>query len=308
MDEGGQSSSQQRDAAAKEAADWFARWQAGTIDEQAFERWRAADPAHALAYARVLATWEKLGKAEEAEGAPLLTRRRVMRGSVAGAVVAAAGSGFFASRAYAWESATTGIGETRKLRLPDGSMVALNTDTEFHWRFSAAKRELWLERGEVALDLKPGSAARLATARASAALSDGRFNARLERDALDLLVLRGGASPEAAGGLQMRAEVYQRLRFGGAAAAVEPVSSAAVETALAWQSGDIVFVDTPLSQAAAEYNRYLLRKIVIEDGAVAEIRVGGRFVSSDPADFLQAISTSLGVRVRTTPDGYHLSK
>lgn len=312
MDEGAQSSGQQRDAIAKDAAHWFASWQAGTIDEQAFERWRASDPAHALAYARVLATWEALGKAEDTDAvAPVLTRRRVVRGAAAGAALAAAGTGLLASRAYAWESASTGVGETRKLRLPDGSMAALNTDTRFHWRFSADRRELWLERGEVALELRPGAAARLATDRASAALTGGRFNARLQRDALDLIVLRGGAFSESGGGEPVRparANAYQRLLFSGAAPAVEPVSGPAVEAALTWQSGDIVFDDTPLSQAAAEYNRYLLRKIVIEDKAVGEIRVGGRFVSSDPTDFLQAISTSLGVRVRSTDSGHHLSE
>lgn len=308
MNEGGRPSNQQ-DAVAREAADWFASWQAGTIDEQAFERWRAADPAHALAYARVHATWEALGKADgEAGAAPVLTRRRVMGGGVAGAALFAAGTGLFASRAYAWESAATGVGETRKLRLPDDSMVALNTDTKFYWRFSSARRELWLERGEVALDLRPGAAARLTTDRHNAALSEGRFNARLRRDALDLIVLRGGASSDGAAAAPARAGAYQRLAFTGATAAVEPVSSAAAEAALAWQSGDIVFVDTPLSEAVAEYNRYLLRKIAIEDGAVGDVRVGGRFTSSDPTDFLQAVSTSLGVRVRATDSGYHLGE
>lgn len=311
MSEGGLSSSQQRDAVAKDAARWFASWQAGTIDEQAFERWRDSDPAHALAYARVLATWAALGKAEDmGEATPVLTRRRVVGGGVAGAALVAAGTGLFASRAYAWERASTGVGETRKLRLPDGSMAALNTDTKFQWRFSADRRELWLERGEVALELQPGANARLGTEHASAALTGGRFNARLQRDALDLIVLRGGASSESAGGeaAPARANAYQRLTFGGGAPVVAPISGTVVEAALAWQSGDIVFVDTPLSEAAAEYNRYLLRKIVIEDDAVGEIRVGGRFVSSDPTDFLQAISTSLGVRVRSTDTGYHLSE
>lgn len=309
MDEGGRSSSERRDAIAREAAGWFASWQAGTIDDQAFERWRASDPAHALAYARVVAVWEAMGRNEGAVETTV-TRRRLMGAGVAGAALLAAGSGFFASRAHAWESASTGIGETRKLRLPDNSMAALNTDTSLYWRFSAARRELWLERGEVALDLRPGADARFSTRYDDAALTGGRFNARLRHDALDLIVFRGGACPVQAGrgstGLQ--AKPQHRLLFAGGVPVVEPVPSIAAEAALAWQSGDIVFFDTPLSEAIAEYNRYLLRKIVVDDRSVGAIRVGGRFVSSDPADFLKAISTSLGVRVQETAAGYHLGK
>lgn len=309
MDEGERSSSERRDAIAREAAGWFASWQTGTIDEQAFERWRASDPAHALAYARVTAVWEATARGEGATETTFVTRRRWM-GAGAGAALLVAGSGLFASRAYAWESASTGIGETRKLRLPDNSMAALNTDTALYWRFSTAKRELWLERGEVALDLRPGADARFSTRHDDAALTGGRFNARLRDDALDLIVFRGGAVPVHSGrgvaGLQARPQ--HRLSFAGGAPVVESVPSNAAEAALAWQSGDIVFFDTSLSEAAAEYNRYLVRKIVIDDDTIGAVRVGGRFISSDPADFLKAISTGLGVRVRETDTGYHLSK
>ncbi|MCW4463536.1 FecR domain-containing protein [Sphingomonas sp. BT-65] len=310
MDEGGRSSSERRDAIAREAAGWFASWQAGTIDEQAFERWRAFDPAHALAYARVMAVWEAMGRNEGAAETTSVTRRRLVGASVAGAALLAAGSGLFASRAYAWESASTGVGETRKLRLPDNSMIALNTDTALYWRFSTTKRELWLERGEVALDLEPGPDARLRTRHDGAALTGGRFNARLQDDALDLIVFRGGAFPadSALNPAALQAKPHHRLSFAGGVPVIKPVSSNAAEAVLAWQSGDIVFFDTPLSEAIAEYNRYLLRKIVIDDRSVGAVRVGGRFVSSDPADFLKAISTSLGVRVQETATGYHLDK
>ena len=36
-----------------EAADWLAAIECGTADRQAFEQWRSADPAHALAFIRV---------------------------------------------------------------------------------------------------------------------------------------------------------------------------------------------------------------------------------------------------------------
>jgi transmembrane sensor len=305
-EERGGAATSQRDAQLKDAADWFAQWQSGAVDPVAFARWRDADPAHALAFARVTALWERTESAPdqqtEAE-APRMRRRRLIQGSAAAAVMAAGGSFFFASQAYAWSRASTGVGETRKLRLPDNSMVALNTDSAIAWRFSGTRRELRLERGEVALDLRPGAEASLHGAKLQAELSEGRFNARLRERGLELLVLRGRAEMN---GATVRA--YHRLLSGGRDPRVEATSRDAVDAALAWQSGEIVFLDTPLAQAAAEYNRYLLRKIVIDDPSVGAIRVGGRFLSSDPADFLRAVSASLHVRVRATSAYYHLGR
>lgn len=296
----------QRDADMRAAAAWFAALQAGSADQAAFERWRE-EPAHALAFARVMASWE--GATEQA-GAPELpahiTRRRLVRGGMAGAVLVAAGSGLLATRAYAWDSASTGVGETRRLRLPDGSMAMLNTDTRLQWRFSASQRELWLDRGEVALDLQPGAAAQFATHDSAATLDPGRFNARLRGKALELIVLRGAARSAHKGG--RAATAYQQLSFATGLPSATPVSGEAVEAVLAWQSGDVVFVDTPLAEAVAEYNRYLPRPIVIDDPQLATVRIGGRFVSSDPADFLRAVSAGLGVRVRTAADAVHLEK
>lgn len=300
----------QRERDAEEAAAWFAQWQTGTVDTEAFERWRA-DPARALAFARVTSAWEAISENNEAvDDQTGMTRRGWLRTGIAGAVVVSAGTGLFASRAYAWESASTEVGETRKLRLSDGSMVALNTDTSISWRFSKASRELWLERGEVAIELQSGPEAQLRTGASRALLGSGRFNARLRAEALNLTVLRGRATATAGGSStssHLQAKPYQRIAFSSTGVTLRSESSDTVEAALAWQSGDVVFLDTPLSEAVAEYNRYLLRKIVIEDPSIGAIRVGGRFVSSDPADFLDAISSSLGVKTRTTATGYHLT-
>jgi transmembrane sensor len=293
----------QRDADMRAAAGWFAALQAGSADRAAFEEWRA-EPAHALAFARVTATWEDATERPDGLELPAhITRRRLVRGGMASALLVTAGSTFLATRAYAWESAVTDVGETRRLRLPDGSMVMLNTDTRLQWRFSAKRRELWLDRGEVALDLQPGAAAQFATKDGAATLDPGRFNARLRGAALELIVLRGAARKGA-----QAAKAYQQLSFVAATSSTRPVSGEAVEAVLAWQSGDVVFVDAPLADAVAEYNRYLQRPIVIDDAALATVRIGGRFVSSDPADFLRAVSTGLGVRVRTAADAVHLEK
>jgi len=293
------------DEIAAQAARWVAQYDLGIIDAAAFEAWRDRDVRHAIAFNRALSSFEAF--AEKAEEAPAPTaqpsRRTFLRTATGGAAAAMLVAGGLTTRAYAWNTASTHIGENRKIRLPDGSMAALNTDSCLAWRFSERERSLWVERGEVAIDLCPGIPALLRGSGRVVSLSTGRFNARLRDGTLDLLVLRGhalaGSEPVAA---------YHSLLLSSARPAIRAVSPARVETAIAWQHGEILFDDATLGTAVEEYNRFLTRKIVIADPDLATIPVGGRFTSSDPTAFLQAVATGLGVHVSTTDTAYLLTR
>src|SRR5262249_17435005 len=51
---------------------------------------------------------------------------------------------------------------------------------------------------------------------------------------------------------------------------------------LAWTEGRLVFQGETLRQAAAEFNRYNRRKIVIDDQSIADLRIGGAFSPTEP--------------------------
>ena len=70
-----------------------------------------------------------------------------------------------------------------------------------------------------------------------------------------------------------------------------------VQNAQAWRRGEIVFEGQALSVAVEEYNRYLTRKLVVEDARAANLRLGGRFLTGDPDSFLQALRTTFGLRI-----------
>jgi transmembrane sensor len=161
---------------------------------------------------------------------------------------------------------------------------------------------LWVEQGEVAIDLVPGPVASLHGEDRLAQLSAGRFNVRLRGDTLDLMVLRGSAQARA-----VSAQGGHSLLLSRQDAVVRSVSTLQMSTAIAWQQGEILFQDATLGTAVEEYNRYLARKIVIVDPDLAAIPVGGRFTSSDPSAFLRAVSMGLGVRVSTSDGGYFLT-
>jgi transmembrane sensor len=70
------------------------------------------------------------------------------------------------------------------------------------------------------------------------------------------------------------------------------------ERAIGWRRGEIVLSGEPLDAVLSEYNRYLTHKIVIGDPQLRSIRMGGRFTSNDPAEFLSALHASFGIVAR----------
>jgi transmembrane sensor len=88
----------------------------------------------------------------------------------------------------------------------------------------------------------------------------------------------------------------ERLRFDGKSA--EKKDSPAIERVTAWQRGQLIFADTSLSEAAAEFNRYGTRKLSIDGPHLGRLRVGGVFKISDPSSFAQAMASTYHLRIR----------
>lgn len=296
-----------RAEATKQAAVWLARHEAGTIDEADFEVWRSADPAHAVAFVRALAAWNAAGTPLEHAEPSLFTRRKALFSAAAFGMAGLATAGGFATQAYAWESASSKIGETRRIILPDGSRAMLNTDSVLQWRFSRDERSLWIERGEVALELERGIPAQVNGLGRVATLTSGRFNVRLEIGSMDVTVLRGRAiagprEPGSSADRGITATSTEGLLLSAALPSVRAASTEQLAAAVAWQQGEILFDNEPLQSAVREYNRYLDHKIVIADPVITDTLVGGRFTTRDPEAFLFALDRGLGIRV-TPRDG-----
>jgi len=295
------------DRIATEAADWWSRLELGTAELDAFNRWRESDPAHAIAFARVQATWESLqhhGTDVEAQSVDRGSRRRFLRNAIAAGAVGLVGAAglLYTSRAMAWSRASTAVGEFRRVRLPDSSLLELNTDTSVSWRFNEHVRDLRIEQGEIAMEFATGAPITLAAAIATLSLSPGSFNARLVDGRVGLTVLQGRATASVLrDGVSRTAVVEggQTAEWGAGQARIQPTTAAARERLTAWRNGNVVFDDETLAAAVAEYNRYLSRKIVVADPVLATMRVGGRFATSDPTAFLHAVSVALNAEIRS---------
>jgi transmembrane sensor len=146
------------------AAEWFTLRDAGPSREQeaAFQRWLAADPKHAAAYAQLDAAWASFGKPLRAGQADELLqelaarsqRRRQTRTKFAVAALAmvmVAGSLWRFSQQDelpARPETTATLLVPRQQTLSDGSVVTLNKGAEISVAFSADRRRVFLKQGE----------------------------------------------------------------------------------------------------------------------------------------------------------------
>lgn len=293
-----------------QAAAWFARLRADDASEADRRQWRAwlaEDPRHRDSYARLEQLWSSLGS--HAPTAEIAARLRAIprapknarpRGHIVRRVFAlAAVLAIAAIGALQWwpdggtpavqEHYMTGVGEHRRVLLPDGSRVTLDTDTRLRVGYSGRERRLELERGrayfEVAREVRPFS---VDTGHGLVRALGTAFEIYRRDDAVDVALLEGKVLLVADDDtrMQMSAGQMTRLAHSTRAMTVASLQDSAVP---AWLTGRLVFEDAPLQDVASEFNRYSGRKIVLADPALQGIRVTGVFRSDRMQAFISAL-------------------
>jgi transmembrane sensor len=262
---------------------------------QAFDRWLNAQPAHAAAWQRVQSlkndfaqipprlALDALTTAEARRRAGGLSRRQAVRLlSLAGVAVAA---GWVASDQAPWQRLladySTATGEQRTVRLDDGTVIVLNTDSAISTALEAGRRLVVLRRGEILVTTgadagsprkRPfwvhtpfGTAQALGT-RFVVRLAPGRARVSVQEDAVEIHPLRPAAGSRP---VIVRAGESWWLAPDGVAAAqplgFEPDG---------WADGVIAGQNIRLADLLDELSRYRPGRIVCDE-RVAELRVSG---------------------------------
>lgn len=317
----------------EEAARWLLRredpdW--STADAVALAAWLDCTMAHRAAFWRLEQGWAAADRvaalglsAPPARASRLGWRRgigsiarmpRGFRGSIAASLlVFLLAGGIWWSRIIsspAPEAVTlayrTPVGGQRLLKLDDGSRVEMNTATTLRASAGSDTREVWLDDGEAYFDIvhrRDRDFVVHAGPRTITVLGT-RFIVRRAGDKVTVAVLSGrvrvqDAVPEA--GARMRSAVVTT----GDIAVSQPRATlittdtpVRVDAIAAWRNGMIVFDNTTLSDATAEFNRYSKRPIHVADPALAELRIGGSFRTRDGAAFVELMRRAYHVRVR----------
>ena len=265
-------------------------------------------------------------------------RRRVFTGAMAASLaVAATVAVMFFSRqpsTVARDRAMPSVlVKPERLTLADGSVVELNTVAEIAVDFSAELRSVRLVRGEAHFSVtKDPSRPCVVSAGAVTVRAVGtEFAVQFSPAGVGVLVTEGRvavvrtAAPHA--GLPTTADLLPpstaeaavtyldagtRLTVPAAASApLEPVrlTSSETQAALAWRGMRVEFVDTPLTEAVALFNRQNRVQLALGAAELGTIRISGFFWADDPEGFSRLVEASAGLRAdRSAPDRITFSR
>jgi transmembrane sensor len=197
------------------------------------------------------------------------------------------------------------MGKLDSVRLPDGSRATLSSDTRIDIALSRQERRIDLQGGEAFFEAAkdPERPFVIAAGDRRAVAVGTRFSVRRSDTDLRVVVTEG----------VVRLEVPSTRRGGAATVRLLPAGAVAVvdrdgvtahqgslasaERALEWRGGFLRFEDTPLVEAAEEFNRFHARKLVMGDAEVAALRIGGNFRWSNLDGFVRLLESGFAVRV-----------
>lgn len=314
----------------EDAADWHACLREPEPDaglaaarKANFDRWLAADPRHARAYARMERLWGKLEApvAEVVRSDPSVEARNGQRrpwfaGLVPGPAWAAASLAILLLvGAFQVDDVVTGlrsdhataVGQRAPLQLDDGSRVTLNTDSAIAVEMSPERRQVDLLRGEAWFDVATDAARPfvVATGAGRIRVTGTSFGVRLKGDAAIVALTEGevelrtvDGTGDTAPALVLTAGHQARLSPDGVLGPTALNRTAAT----AWLRGQIAFFDTPLPDVVAELNRYRAGRIVILGGSLDGLTVSGVFAADNPDAGIDAIASTLPVQVTRLTD------
>ncbi|MET0266656.1 MAG: FecR domain-containing protein [Duganella sp.] len=303
----------------QQAAQWYALLQseaASDEDRLKWQRWIAADPLHAATWAQVEEISGQFRSMPQAPARAALLRsgahgRRVFAAmlvaSVGAAVLWRAGSGQW------WGTSTSSdqvadlaearydaaVGQLRQLRLPDGGLLELDTDSAVDIAYSAEARRIVLRRGRI--HVRTGADPQLPARPLLVETGQGMLRAlgtRFEVTALAgltrLSVTQGAVEITPRHGRAQVLAAGQQAQFDASAiTAPQPVA----EQAPSWTRRIIVADNMRLDdfvQALSPYRRGYLACAP----EVAQLRLVGAYPLDDHEAVFAMLEASLPVRVQ----------
>lgn len=295
------------------AAAWVVRVDRGddSAIDAALADWLDGDRRRRGAFLRAQAIWRRIdhhdtivAEPDEETSSPSsmspssMSRRSLIWGGVAGAAAAAVVLWIGLTRSTTYQ---TTVGEQRRERLADGSVMLLNTDSAGKVEFHVTRRLINLEQGEALFTVaKDKSRPFIVSAGAIRVEAVGTaFAVRKLGTGADVVVTSGRvrAWSERSPGRFVSINAGHRTYLSNASGADDAVvRSDGVDQALAWERGMIAIDGMTVVEAAAEFNRYNNRQVSV-DAQFADRRLLGWFRAKDIDGFAQSAATIVGGRV-----------
>jgi transmembrane sensor len=315
---------------AEAAARWFVRLQdeAATGDDWlAFEAWLAASPEHTAAYERLEQAWVDLDaepprarndvlpflSPSKPRARPPLSRRAWLA-TGAGLAASVAVGVLVADQVTAPAPAQTYVtapGQTREIRLSDGTRMRLNASSRVTVRFEKRARRVEMADAEAAFDVThdPQRPFLIAAGDREIRVVGTEFNVRRRDGALALTVRRGVVEVRPAGRPEAspaRVAAGHRLthREGAPGAALSKVEP---DAAFGWTQRQLIYEAAPLREVATDLSRSLGTPVRVADAATGQRSFTGVLVLDDRDAVLRRLESFASVRAERRADGVVLT-
>ncbi|MBT2246158.1 FecR family protein [Sphingobium sp. BHU LFT2] len=289
-----------------EAAEWIVRLNDGQPSAQthaAFERWRAASPANAVAFGSAQLAWGQMGQLADNPGtlarhsmasAPqsrpvALPRRRwalPITVTACAALTLTIGSAWMGDPiTYLRADHRTGIAQIGSFTLDDGSHVDLAPSSAIAVHFDRRERRIELLVGKAYVRATPKAQAGgrpfvVESGSGTATALGTRYQVELQAGDTVVTVMHHQVAVSGNGDKTLTLSPGQSVRY-DADGHVSSVQTANPDLALAWQNGQLVFDRAPLSEVMATLNRYRAGRVLVMGGKLRSRRVSGVFNSND---------------------------
>ncbi len=287
---------------------WWVRLDSDTVsarERDEFTRWLAADPQHRQAFDAVAALWGELDAIKHRVAKPEIMTAKTPLLHRLWAVPALAMCClmlwlFTPLPIVLRADFHSGYGEIRDIRLSDGSVAHLNSNSALAVHIDDSRRQLTLLQGEVWFEVSPDSTRpfRVHAEHGTVTALGTAFNIRLRDGQAEVSVTEHSVAVEVeqAQGRAQHAVVGegQQLVY-DSKAGLGDIKTIDSRTVTAWQRGKLVFQDRPLAEVIAELNRYHRGYLLISDSSIAQRRVNGVFRTDQPLAVLGALESSLPV-------------
>jgi len=306
------------------AAEWVQRrrfWDWTDQDQTELDVWLNASSAHRLAFLRMDAGYEGIGRlvalrpGSKSGNSRLHSAFKLARLAAVGIAIATVGGGtWFYLRQTPDLRYETRLGDRETLLLQDGSQIELNTDTALRISRNGDRRKAWLDKGEAYFQIKHDPQHPFVVWGTGYRITDlgTKFVVRDLANRLEVTLIEGRArlDTEEAGSTahSVLLEPGDVVRQSGRSFSLTRKSPQSLADDLGWRRGVLTFHEETLSEAAEEFNRYNRKKIVIADPRVGKLIIYGTFRSNDVTAFADVAQAYFKLRVENRDDQVALSR
>ncbi len=316
------------DSIEEKAARWLAREEEGLdpVLRARFDAWLAETDLHRVVYLRLKCAWRQADrlaalKRPEPLSVPsgpvrpwYLPMRALLpvRALAAVLVVGCLGIGGYFGLLTQRDGYMTAVGQRQVLHLSDGTRVELNTDTLLRTKMTADRRTVILERGEAFFDVIHNSKRPFVVLVGDRRIIDvgTKFSVRRDSDHVRVLVSEGRVAVDIPGekhpGLPVVAKANEVVIAKTDETLIVPKNHQTVADDLSWRRGVLVFNQQTLADAAAQFNRYSTKQIVVK-GEARDLRIGGSFRVNNIEGFAQLVCEGFELKVEENGDTITIS-